>query len=145
MIKYRLNCPTPHEFEAWFTTISSFEDQMKSGYLACPFCGSSKISKGIMAPSISKGRKKNTALKVPPVVNDKKTETLVDLVRKLHVELKKNAEYVGTNFSEEARRMHYEETAQRGIYGEATSEEITELNEEGIKVFMLPKLPEEHH
>lgn len=149
MIKYRLHCPTPHEFEAWFTTINSFEDQIKLGHLSCPFCGSSKISKAIMAPAIKKGRRNKEPKTIPLVeekkTENKKTENIVELVRKLHSELKKNAEYVGANFPEEARKIHYEETCQRGIYGEATSEEVSELNEEGIQVFMLPKLPEEHH
>lgn len=98
-----------------------------------------------MAPSLKKGRKRTKEPKSSPLIEDKKTETLVELVRKLQSELKKNAEYVGARFPEEARKMHYEETTQRGIFGEATSEEVTELSEEGIQVFMLPKLPEEHN
>ncbi|MFM7083656.1 MAG: DUF1178 family protein [Hyphomicrobium sp.] len=143
MIKYRLNCPTPHEFDAWFSTMHGFDDQKKSGHLSCPYCGSSKISKAVMAPSVAKIRKKNKDAKLSLPTMEKKTETLLELVKKLHTELKKNADYVGPHFPEEARKMHYEETSQRGIYGEATSEEVTELGEEGIEVFMLPKLPED--
>ena len=39
--------------------------------------------------------------------------------------------------------MHYGESEERGIYGEASVDEAKELIEEGIKVAPLPKLPEE--
>ena len=50
-------------------------------------------------------------------------------------------EDVGGAFSEEARKMHYGETEQRNIRGQATPEETQELLEEGIQVMPLP-LPE---
>jgi hypothetical protein len=52
-----------------------------------------------------------------------------------------NTEDVGGAFSEEARKMHYGETEQRNIRGQATPEETQELLEEGIQVMPLP-LPE---
>jgi hypothetical protein len=52
-----------------------------------------------------------------------------------------NTEDVGAQFSEEARKMHYGETEQRNIRGQATPEETQELLEEGIQVMPLP-LPE---
>lgn len=53
-----------------------------------------------------------------------------------HVE--KNCEYVGDDFAEEARKIHYGESEGRGIYGEATEGESEELLEEGIDVMPLP-------
>jgi len=44
--------------------------------------------------------------------------------------VQENAEYVGPNFAEEARRIHYGETADRHIYGETTQEEALALEEE---------------
>jgi hypothetical protein len=52
---------------------------------------------------------------------------------------------VGPRFPEEARKIHYEETPARGIYGEATREEAQALSEEGIEFFPLPSLPEDHN
>ena len=52
-----------------------------------------------------------------------------------------NTEDVGAHFSEEARKMHYGESEQRNIRGQATPEETQELIEEGIQVMPLP-LPE---
>jgi hypothetical protein len=49
-----------------------------------------------------------------------------------------NAEYVGPRFPEEARKIHYGETEERHIYGEATMEEAADLVEEGIDVAALP-------
>jgi hypothetical protein len=52
--------------------------------------------------------------------------------------VEENCEYVGPKFPEEARRIHYGEAEERGIYGEATREEATELKEEGVRVYRLP-------
>lgn len=50
-------------------------------------------------------------------------------------------EDVGTQFAEEARRIHYGEAEDRGIRGQATREETEALADEGIEVFSLA-LPE---
>ena len=52
-----------------------------------------------------------------------------------------NTEDVGSDFSEEARKMHYGEAEHRNIRGQATPEETQSLLEEGIQVMPLP-LPE---
>ena len=49
-----------------------------------------------------------------------------------------NCDYVGSDFPEEARKIHYGETDARGIYGEASEEDASELMEEGIDVMPLP-------
>ena len=41
--------------------------------------------------------------------------------------------------------MHYGETEARSIYGEATREQASALNEEGIPAVPLPPLPEDHN
>ena len=50
-------------------------------------------------------------------------------------------DYVGPQFAEEARRIHYGEVDAHGIYGEATDNESRELAEEGIKVGRIPWVP----
>jgi len=52
--------------------------------------------------------------------------------------VQQNADYVGPNFAEEARKIHYGESEERHIYGEATPEEAKELVEEGVDVAPLP-------
>ena len=49
-----------------------------------------------------------------------------------------NTEDVGPRFAEEARKMHYGESEERGIRGQATPEQTRDLLEEGISVLPLP-------
>jgi hypothetical protein len=49
-----------------------------------------------------------------------------------------NTEDVGQNFAEEARKMHYGESEERNIRGQASIEETQDLLEEGIEVMPLP-------
>ena len=57
MIRYRLKCRRGHEFEGWFSGSAAFDRESKQGRVACPTCGTSKVSKALMAPRIAKGGK----------------------------------------------------------------------------------------
>ncbi len=131
MIVYSLSCTKGHEFEGWFKDSVSFDDQSKAGKLVCPNCGTRKVSKAIMAPAVSGSKKKSE----PSVSDLRQMRQFMTGLRK-HIE--KNADYVGTEFPEEARKIHYGETEHRHIYGEATIEEAKELIEEGVDVAPLP-------
>jgi hypothetical protein len=48
-----------------------------------------------------------------------------------------NTEDVGQNFAEEARKMHYGESEERNIRGQASVEETKDLLDEGIEVMPL--------
>lgn len=146
MIKYRLICEAAHEFEGWFQNSDAFDSQLAAGRVACPTCGSTGVGKAIMAPAIAtrSGRSPEHVATgatrhayVPPAI--------AQIARRLRAEIEKSADYVGPRFAEEARRIHYEESPQRGIYGEATLDEVAELDAEGIRAFPLPVLPEEHN
>ena len=53
--------------------------------------------------------------------------------------IKKNFDYVGEDFTYEARSIYYKEKkSSRGIYGSATKEELKELKEEGIETKLFP-------
>ncbi len=56
-----------------------------------------------------------------------------------------NSENVGPRFAEEARKIHFRETDERPIYGQASADEVEELLEEGIPCAPLPVLPEDHN
>ncbi|MGB6055965.1 MAG: DUF1178 family protein, partial [Burkholderiaceae bacterium] len=56
-------------------------------------------------------------------------------------QLIEQTEDVGDRFAEEARRIHYDEAAPRGIRGVASEQERRELEEEGIDVLPLPLAP----
>jgi hypothetical protein len=156
MILYRLKCKKGHEFEAWFADSAAFDKQEKRGQLTCPNCGSSKVTKALMAPSVVKRGKRRPARKIekePEAVESPKPEVqrvaahreLAAAMRKLRAEIEAKSEYVGPRFSEEARKIHYEEAPARGIHGEATADEAKALKEEGIEFYPLPVLPEDQN
>ena len=130
MIVYSLACDKQHHFEGWFASSAAYDEQAATGKLVCPVCDSSKVEKAPMAPSVS-GTKKTT-LKAEEL---KKMRQFVTGVRKY---VQENADYVGKDFAEEARKIHYGETEERHIYGEASLTEAKELVEEGIDIAALP-------
>ena len=131
MIKYNLKCKNNHNFDAWFSDSSNFEEQNKNNLIFCPKCNSTKIEKNIMAPNIgSKKQSYTNALKT-----EKNYEKIIKNVRK-HVE--KNFDYVGDKFADEARAIHYGEKEEREIYGETSVEEAVDLIEEGVNVSPIP-------
>lgn len=68
-----------------------------------------------------------------------------EAIRHLRAFVSANAEDVGRSFSEEARRIHEGDAPERFIVGEATSEEVAELMEDGIPIQPLPILPEDRN
>jgi hypothetical protein len=131
MIKYQLRCDADHEFEGWFRNIADYDVQAADGSLSCPACGSAKVGKAIMAPAISSSESREARL------NDMR-RSIVAAAEDARAYVEKNFDYVGERFPEEARKIHYGETAQRGIYGEASGQEVKALIEEGVEVAPLP-------
>jgi len=84
-----------------------------------------------MAPALA-GTKKTTRAKPGD------TRQLQQFATGLRKYVMENADYVGPNFAEEARKIHYGETPERHIYGEATHKEAQELIDEGVDVSPLP-------
>ena len=68
-----------------------------------------------------------------------------ELLRALRKHVIDNSDYVGNDFAEEARKIHFQESAPRGIYGEATVDEVESLVEDGIDCLPLPVLPEDQN
>ena len=142
MIRYSLSCHDGHGFEGWFASSEAYDDQQAKGGIACPSCGSTSVHKALMAPAVTTSRQRDS---VRLAANVPERTEMVAALRKLREHLTENADYVGPKFAEEARRIHYNETEKRGIYGEASSEEAHALAEEGIEFHPLPVLPEEHN
>ena len=144
MIKFSLACETGHEFDGWFGSSEDYETQQKRGLIACPVCDTTKVSKSLMAPSVSTARKKesrNQAIAVA-TAHHAKTEMMAKL-REIRDEITKNADNVGEKFPEEARKIHYGESERRAIYGEAGLQDVKELVDEGVEIAPLPVLPED--
>lgn len=172
MILYDLNCAKGHAFESWFQNSAAFDKQQKRGLIACPVCGATKVEKAIMAPRLSRNDAGALARAVeaneakpaapaaappapamPPVAPGKGAVAMMSPAeRELRQKLKelrdhvtKNANYVGAQFPEQARKMHYGEIEHSSIYGEASPEDAKALHEEGIEFHPLPILPDDHN
>ncbi|MEZ5849039.1 MAG: DUF1178 family protein [Hyphomicrobiaceae bacterium] len=155
MIKYQLICPKSHSFEGWFSSSSAYDAQRKKRQVRCPECGSAKIEKALMAPSVVTSERATTTrgepAAVPPpaaaqhVAMPPEARELMQRMRKLRDEILAKSEYVGPKFAEEARRMHEEDAGQRAIHGEATRDEVEALVEDGIDVLPIPVLPDDHN
>lgn len=141
MIKFRLVCREGHEFEGWFQSGEAYEIQAATSQIACAHCGSREVAKAIMAPAVStRPRVRGTP---PQAAPEMPIEQLRQYLRRIRAEVQAKAEYVGGQFAEEARRIHFDESPARGIYGEASPEEVRGLIEDGIPFLPVPRLPED--
>src|SRR5271170_400777 len=149
MIVYELKCSKDHVFEGWFRDAATFDRQAAAGKVVCAVCGDSKIAKAPMAPRLAKRR--GDAPAAPrgaapggapggPLATAQAAEAMT-LLAELRKQVESECDYVGERFAEEARRIHYGETEQRGIYGEASDEQAKALDDEGIEVKKIPWLP----
>lgn len=138
MIRYSLRCGSEHEFEAWFRDSAGYDEMRAAGDVSCPVCGDTDVSKAIMTPGIP--RKGNRDPEDVRARTEKLNEDLMEAVERLRRHVEDNCDYVGNGFAEEARKIHYGETEERGIYGEATPDEAKALDDEGIEVYSFPKI-----
>ena len=135
MILYKLICKDCEtSFDSWFSSSREYDKLKKKKFLNCHACGSLNVQKTLMSPSVfrSKSNAKidNQELKAKKVKKD---------ISEYQNFIKKNFNYVGKNFAYEARSIHYENKKDsKGVYGTASNKELKELNEEGIKVKMMP-------
>jgi hypothetical protein len=137
LICFSLHCERDHAFEAWFRNNDDFESQQKRGFVECPECGSHRVSKALMAPAVSTGRKKE---KIALAMGEAQKQAMAQL-KTLSEKMREKADYVGDKFAEEARKIHFGEVEARGIYGEATPEEARGLIEDGVEFMPIPVFP----
>lgn len=142
MIRYALACERAHAFESWFRSSDDYERQAARELVACPVCGSVRIEKQVMAPQVAR-TDAEPAAPVAPVLMDERAARMRRMIGELHRYLAQNSEDVGQRFADEARRIHYGESAERIIHGQTTGEEAEALVEEGIGVLPVPALPED--
>jgi len=130
MIVFNLICSECNfSFEGWFDNTSAFHSQKRRKLINCPNCENPNIKKALVAPNV--GKKSNSK-----IIKNKKT--LTNSIKKIKKIVEENYDYVGDNFTEEAKKIKYGETNERPIYGEATIEQTKELIEEDIKITPLP-------
>ena len=123
MIVFDLQCGEGCDtFEAWFRSSADYDEQRADGMVQCPMCQSTNIAKAPMAPRVpSKGSPNPLAR-----------------LASLQAEMLKNSRWVGDDFAEQSRAMHYGEREPESIHGQTTLETAKALIEEGIDVAPLP-------
>jgi hypothetical protein len=138
MIRYNLKCEAGHGFESWFQSGEAFMALQGAGQIGCPICGSPKVGKELMAPSVRPGR--NEGASARGTLSEPGSEVEVALAA-LKKQIEENSEYVGMNFAAEARRIHEGDAPERSIHGEAKPDEARRMIEEGLPVAPLPFVP----
>ena len=165
MILYDLRCRKGHVFEAWFRDSAAYDDQAEAGEVACPTCGTKKVEKAPMAPRLAKGRlakgsgetgevqraeaqttetgttETGTAETETAKAETAKAAEAMRALRGLRRKVEDNFDYVGPQFAEEARKIHYGESDAHNIYGETSDEEAKELRDEGVAFTRVPWAP----
>jgi hypothetical protein len=113
-------------------------------------CGDTGITKKLSAPRLNLGAGREPEAAPEASKPGESTVTPQDVVAmptdptlqaawlKMVRHVMANTEDVGERFAEEARRIHYGESKERNIRGQASQADTLELLEEGISVMPLP-------
>ena len=153
MMRFNLRCERDHGFEAWFGGNGEFDEQSAQGLVVCPFCGSTAVTKALMAPAVSTSRRSGgdaSADRPAPSVPEAATgltnardAALRAALREVARQVRERTVDVAERFPEEARRIHYGEAEERAIRGRASPDEARALAEEGIAIAPVPMLPDD--
>ncbi|OYU02933.1 MAG: hypothetical protein CFE36_00680 [Sphingomonadaceae bacterium PASS1] len=157
MIAFDLNCGNGHRFEGWFASSEDYSKQQSSGLLACPVCNDMTVQKALSVPHVpKKGNQRSVPVSIADIASptvaaapgntDALPLAVVAFVQKLAVaqtEMLKQSQWVGGQFAETARAIHYGEEADRIIHGETSADEAKALMEEGVQVapLLFPVVP----
>ena len=166
-----LQCSNQHVFEGWFGSEDDFQGQLVRGLVSCPMCGNASITKRLSAPRLNfgaanSGPRGESADHPAAQADEAATSTQSEAGRAgvdgnspalvanaplpqemmaawmaMAKRMMANTADVGDKFAEEARKIHYGETEERGIRGRATRDETEALLDEGINVmpFLIPE------
>ena len=154
-MKFNLRCNLDHDFEGWFPNKDELLRQIGKGLVECPYCGTINVKKTLSSPNIStKSNKKltdttknlNSSSSKLQDVNDnfesKNTVFNNYQLRKIYKNLQKTIEKeftnVGSNFANEARKIHYGEKKPKNIYGKCSESERVDLEKEGVDFASIP-------
>lgn len=133
MIVFDLECLNGHTFEGWFDDKEDLEKQQEQGILTCPVCDTTSIIRKVHPIAIKKssGTTTQKALQASQ-------EAMAELTEKVAEYVEKNYENVGTDFTNQALKMHYGAEEYRNIRGTTTKEEDKVLAKEGVPIFRVP-------
>lgn len=136
MIRYALACEAGHKFEGWFSASADFDDQVARGLLSCPVCETREVRKQIMAPAVAGGGRREVA-ETPAA----QRAMMIEAMSRVRAHVESTFDYVGDRFAAEARAIHEGKAEERGIYGEASTEQVKALVADGVPVAPLPPEP----
>ena len=130
-----LRCAHDHRFEGWFASEQDFVAQGEQGLVACPLCDDKTITRLPSAPRLNVTTQRGDATAAPTAgaIAQAQAGAQGRWLRAVR-DMMARTEDVGDRFPEEARRIHYGETQERGIRGRATREDADALRDEGIEV-----------
>ena len=141
-----LVCPHEHRFEGWFASEVDYLSQTERGLVECPLCGDNSVTRLPSAPHVHTSNVREVAPAPAAPARPAGPDSPVALTQQAawlravrHVMT--HTDDVGDRFAEEARRMHYGETEERAIRGQATRAQAQSLVDEGIAVMPLPLPP----
>ena len=142
MIKYKLKCKNCEKnFDSWFSSSLEFEKLKNKKFLNCHFCGSKNIDKNLMAPNIL-----NSVSNTEKKAVNKKRQNIKKKILEFQNFIKENFENVGNDFAYKARSLHYDNKKnKKGIYGNASQNQIKELKEEGIETQIFPWIKDKNN
>ncbi len=141
-----LQCSHGHAFEGWFASHEDYESQQGRGLVSCPVCNDAEVTKMPSAPRLNLGHGTQdtpaTVSAQPAAASQEVAQMTPQHLQAAWMKMVRhvmaNTEDVGTQFAEEARKIHHGETEQRNIRGQASREETQALLDEGIEILPLP-------
>ncbi|WP_068075836.1 DUF1178 family protein [Novosphingobium lentum] len=168
MIVFDLECRSGgHRFEGWFGSTDDFARQQERGLVTCPVCDAADVVKAVTAPNLA--RKGNQSPAIAPHRDNAQSapapapapastsasqpvlasamppeaQAMFRALAAMQAEALKSSRWVGDNFAEKARAMHYGENEVEAIHGQTTPDEAIELFEEGIDIapILFPLAP----
>lgn len=131
-----LRCAHDHRFEGWFASDDDFLSQAERGLVACPLCDDKAIARLPSAPRLNVSTQRGDASAPPGAAEIAQARVQGRWLRAMR-DMIASTEDVGDRFPEEARRIHYGETKERGIRGQASAEDASALRDEGIEVVAM--------
>ncbi len=151
MIRYALKCRHGHRFESWFQSARAFDALAAGGHLTCPECGTTEVTKALMAPSVAAEAEAPMPAPSPLPANGAAPAQVpseppstplpprvAQAMAKLRAFVEARSDYVGTRFVTEVRQIRDGDAEERPIHGEASPDDVRELLDEGVPLLPLP-------
>ncbi|MDH5856828.1 DUF1178 family protein [Lampropedia aestuarii] len=158
-----LRCERGHQFEGWFSSEDDYQTQRAKRMLTCPVCDSLHVEKSLSAPYVAMKSNRQTEVRPRAVTEHTPQHAAVEpaqavassaqvapspeqqqALAALHAQwlaysraVLATAEDVGSDFADEARKIHEGQAPERLIHGQASMDEVVELLEEGVPVLPM--------